>query len=283
MQSHHVLIVDDEELVVDGLTLLLASDAIAPRGATSRAEAVACLDAAKFPVVVADIRLRTEEEGLALLDDLRELAPDARVICMSGYVTPELEADVLRRGAHLVLRKPFATEALRLAILEVLAELEELAAAEPQLTVEQLHAAARNLMHWIPIRRYGLSPDDAEDVVQEAWLLFLERRERIRFAFGWLAGTVANLCRRRFERRREELDDGVLARVADERCPDPATALAVHAALARLDPRLRELAVMLGLEGYSYEEASEATGYARGAIGPLYIRAKTKLRETLEH
>jgi DNA-directed RNA polymerase specialized sigma24 family protein len=59
--------------------------------------------------------------------------------------------------------------------------------------------------------------------------------------------------------------------------------LSIQQALGRLDQRSRTLCMLIGLDGLSYTEVSAATGLAVGSIGPLYIRAKKKLREALSH
>ena len=58
--------------------------------------------------------------------------------------------------------------------------------------------------------------------------------------------------------------------------------LAVRQALARLDDRSRTLCSLIGLEQRSYEEVSMAENLPLGSIGPLYLRAKKKLRLELQ-
>jgi len=42
------------------------------------------------------------------------------------------------------------------------------------------------------------------------------------------------------------------------------------------------LCTLIGLERYSYDEASAPLGIPVGSVGPLYIRAKSRLRQALE-
>jgi len=129
--------------------------------------------------------------------------------------------------------------------------------------------------------------EEAEDVVQQAWLLFLERRGLIHSANGWLAGTVANLCRRHIgrsirSRKRFTGDDGI-ENMADGQGGGPEAGIAVRQALAGLDANSRNLCTLIAIEGYGYEEVSSRTGLPLGSIGPMYMRAKKKLRLMLEH
>jgi DNA-directed RNA polymerase specialized sigma24 family protein len=64
---------------------------------------------------------------------------------------------------------------------------------------------------------------------------------------------------------------------------DAEDVLAVRQVLGRLDDRSRMLCQSIGLEGRSYEEVSAATGLPAGSIGPMYMRAKQKMREALSH
>ena len=284
MDREQVLIVDDEELVVHAVMAMLEDEQIGSTGAADRATAIRIMENRFYPVIVADIRLRTEAEGLLLLDEIRALAPESRVVCMSGYVTDELEIEARRRGARFVVEKASCDTTLVAAVLELLAEIEEAAAKCDTLNLEQLYASTRALMHSIPMRRFGLSRAEAEDVVQEAWMLFLEKRGIVRYARGWLAGTVAKLSlRQRCRPRREVVDDDILEDAVDQRSTVWSDVVAVRAALGRVDTTSRTLCTLIGMEGYSYGEVTEKTGYAAGSIGPLYIRAKNRLRRELEH
>jgi len=97
-----------------------------------------------------------------------------------------------------------------------------------------------------------------------------------------LSGTIANLCRQEIDRRTRER-----ARAQDLGEPPihdaHDVAIAVRQGLAKLDDRSRMLCEMIGLEQRSYEEVSTAAGLPLGSIGPLYMRAKNKLRAAVEH
>jgi DNA-directed RNA polymerase specialized sigma24 family protein len=65
--------------------------------------------------------------------------------------------------------------------------------------------------------------------------------------------------------------------------PSDDTVLAIHQALARLDDRSRTLCTMIGLEQRSYEEVSTAANLPLGSIGPMYLRAKERLRQAISN
>ncbi len=277
-----VLVVDDEEAIVAGLMCLLEAEEIESSGAFDRLSAESLMEGTFYSVIVADLRLHTEAEGLKLLDGIRRISPRSRVVTLTGCCTPELEAEVLRRGTAMVIRKPAEGTEILSAIADLLAEVERLAASQDVLDLEQLHLGLRRLLHSIPQKRYGLSADEAEDVVQQAWLLFLEKRGLIRMARPWLIGTVANLCKRQIGqsiRRRETfVSDDALAELPDTRMGPADGEIALRQALATLDPKSRDLCVLIAIEGYAYDEVSALLGLPIGSIGPMYIRAKSKMR-----
>jgi len=280
-----VLIVDDEEAIVEGLLSLLHFEAIESNGAFDRIGAESLMEATFYSVIVADLRLHTEAEGLELLDAIRRISPCSRVLTLTGFATLELENEVLRRGSSKVMRKPARAEDILGAIADLLAEVEKMAAAQETLDLEQLHLGMRNLLHSIPRKRYGLTADEAEEVVQQAWLLFLEKRDLIRMARPWLIGTVANLCKRQIgasKRRRESfVGEEVLAELPDTNVVSFDDHIALRQALASLSEESRALCILIAIDGYAYDEVSAITGLPLGSIGPMYLRAKSKMRMQL--
>src|SRR5947208_2015467 len=103
--ERRILIVDDEPLIVEGLTAYLECEKFKASGAHDVASATAILAAQHYSIVVADLCLSTVEEGLMLIDEVRRLSPTSRIITITGYAGPELEAKVLERGSTRVLRK----------------------------------------------------------------------------------------------------------------------------------------------------------------------------------
>lgn len=280
-----MLVVDDEAAIVDGVTMLLDFEAIETAGACDREAAMMIMSEGNYPLLVTDLCLNTVGEGLLLIDDVLRKNPSCRVLVLSGYLTPEIEEELLRRGVSAMVRKPAASAELVATVLELLACIEEQVEAPEDL--DTLYLGLRRRLYDIPRRRFGLSHEGAEDVLQEAWILLLQKRAVIRAAAPWLAGAVANLSRQQIDRRvrRRENSEGndVLNQFAHDTESDLDDVLAVREALAMLDDRGRMLCTMIAIEGLSYEDVSLATGLPLGSIGPLYIRAKKKLKATLNH
>lgn len=288
MKEQRVLVVDDEIAIVDGLTALFEFEEIRTVGANDRESAEAILDDEFCPVIVTDLCLHTQLEGMMLLDAIRAKSPRSRIVILSAYTTPQLEEELLARGVALVLRKPSSGDVIMEAVYALLDEIEkEAPPADEALDLEELYLSVRKKLYAIPRHRFGLSPDRAEDVLHDAWLLFLQKRGIIRAAAPWLAGTVANLARQQLDQKKRRRE------TPEEECGlnemhDPSSfamidRLVLEAALGQIDERSRDLCVLIGLEGLSYDEVSATTNLPLGSIGPLYIRAKKKLRAVLEN
>jgi len=268
-----VLVVDDDPCIVEGLLGLMEVEEIKASGAYDRQSAESMIAEHFYPVVLADLRLRSEEEGLALLESIRRMSPRSRVATITGYADPSMEARLLTLGASIVLRKPMPADEVVAIVRELLAAVEALAADE----VDAMYAGATRVLRGIAQRRFGMSPEDAEEVVQETWCLYLEKQRAVRSAKPWLAATTANLCRQAIEKRCRER--GVES-------PEPATersdaSLIVSEALTRIDSRSRTLCELIGLERWAYDEVSQHLGLPIGSVGPLYLRAKAKLRHAV--
>jgi RNA polymerase sigma factor (sigma-70 family) len=181
----------------------------------------------------------------------------------------------------MVIRKPAGSVEIIAAISKLLSEVEQLAASEEALDFENLHTGLRRLLHSIPQRRYGLTPQETEEIVQQAWLLFLENRDVIRKARPWLTGTVANLCKQQLGRTRRRGEtfpgDEVLGEfpAMSIECDSE---IALSQAMAVLDDQSRDLCRLIAIEGYGYDEVSDMMKLPLGSIGPMYLRAKSKMR-----
>jgi DNA-directed RNA polymerase specialized sigma24 family protein/CheY-like chemotaxis protein len=274
-----ILVVDDEPAVVAGIRAVLDLHEIESEGAWDCDSAEELIAGEFFPVILADLRMRSEDDGFRLLDAVRRISPRSRVATMTAWADAATEARLRERGAALVLRKPLLEDELMAALRQMLQIVEEAEAAHGG-DDEALYAATVNTLQAISRGRYGFAAEEVEELIQETWLLFLEKRASIRSPKTWLSGTIANLCRQEIERRTRD-------RARSAEMPEPAvtpnddTVLAVHQALARLDGRSRTLCTLIGLEQRSYEEVSASESLPIGSVGPLYLRAKERLRRTL--
>jgi two-component system cell cycle sensor histidine kinase/response regulator CckA len=115
-----VLIVDDEDVVREAATAILEEAGYRVRTATNGQEAVDRIEAGERPdLVLLDLTMPVLS-GEAALQRMRLVAPELRVVMMSGF--GEGEAADRFVGQHLdgFLQKPFAAEALQATVARAL-------------------------------------------------------------------------------------------------------------------------------------------------------------------
>lgn len=116
----HCLIVDDDPAILDGSRILLEQWGCQVESASTRAGALARLGAvgAHFDVVLCDLQLAHDEDGMEVIAAVRRLQPDALPVLVSGATGPEV-LQRLRKGGVMLLTKPVAPAKLR-ALLSTL-------------------------------------------------------------------------------------------------------------------------------------------------------------------
>jgi DNA-binding NtrC family response regulator len=102
-----VLIVDDEPLICWSIGETLRDSGLIVAEAGSAKDAVLAVTDASRPVdvVLLDYQL-PDSHDLGLLRTLHELAPRARIILMSAYLTPAVTDEARAIGVYLVIGKP---------------------------------------------------------------------------------------------------------------------------------------------------------------------------------
>ena len=89
--SPPVLIVDDEDLIREALVMEFEDAGHGVRAAGSGDEAVALLSTGvEISVVITDIRMPGDVDGVALAGWLQQHRPRVPIIVLSGYASPEL-------------------------------------------------------------------------------------------------------------------------------------------------------------------------------------------------
>ncbi|MFP5246213.1 MAG: response regulator, partial [Thermoanaerobaculia bacterium] len=147
-----ILVVDDEPIVVEGIRAILELHDLESESASDVESARERIEEEFFPVILADLRMRGEADGLQLIEAVREISPRSRVAAMTGYATAEMERLLRERGAQLVLRKPLGEDELMSALREMLAAVE---AAEAECgDDETLYAATIKTLYGISRGRF---------------------------------------------------------------------------------------------------------------------------------
>ena len=115
-----VLIADDQRVVRDGLSMLVAliDDVEVVGAACDGAEAVRLAEASHADVVLMDLRM-PDLDGIAATALLRERIPSVRVLVLTTYADTDAIVPALRAGARGYLTKDASAEEIETAIRAV--------------------------------------------------------------------------------------------------------------------------------------------------------------------
>jgi signal transduction histidine kinase/ActR/RegA family two-component response regulator len=114
-----ILVIDDEEAVRRGMETLLQAFGCKVLSVGCIAEAVAQSSASPPDLLLVDLRLRGEENGIAAIQALRAARPTLPAILVSGDTAPDRLKDAHRAGIPM-LHKPVSAQALHQAIRQEL-------------------------------------------------------------------------------------------------------------------------------------------------------------------
>jgi RNA polymerase sigma-70 factor (ECF subfamily) len=148
--------------------------------------------------------------------------------------------------------------------------------------------------------------EEAGDCAQETFVKVYRALKDFRFGSSfstWLYAIAVNTCKNKlhsaeFRRRKRmvPIDDppegsagGATVREIEDPAPSPLAQLAekerdrlVQAAIDELPPDARTVVVLRDVEGFSYEEIVQATGYNMGTLKSKLARARQQLKEKLK-
>jgi len=114
-ENANVLVVDDEGAIRYSVGKTLQRVGYNVSEAASGEEALDIMKKQHFDVVLTDIRM-PGLTGVELLRRIKEVAPDAIVILMTGYASLGTAVEALRLGAHDYLIKPSSSQDIRQSV-----------------------------------------------------------------------------------------------------------------------------------------------------------------------
>lgn len=112
-EPFQILIVDDEPNIRSGLAKGLEKEADAIETAGNVSEAIDLFDAGNFQLVIADVRLPGDRDGLELVSLIRDRKPATTIIVITAHGTVETAVDAMRRGAFDFITKPVDLNLIR--------------------------------------------------------------------------------------------------------------------------------------------------------------------------
>jgi DNA-binding NarL/FixJ family response regulator len=146
-----VLVVDDHEVVLEGLVAVLQTRGYDVLAASTAAEAISVAGTTQPAVALVDLRL-PDASGEELCGRLLEAVPGIAVIVLTTYLSEETVRRALSAGARDYVTKAAGVSALFAALDRVFANPADPAtpAAAPSI-VRQLHEAATQRMQTVPL------------------------------------------------------------------------------------------------------------------------------------
>jgi len=104
----NMLVVDDEESICFSMSEYFALHGYEVDSAQERSEAEALMSQKKYSVVIQDLCLGgiNKTEGIEIIDYVHRQYPETKIVVLTAYGAPELEAEARRCGASAFLHKP---------------------------------------------------------------------------------------------------------------------------------------------------------------------------------
>jgi DNA-binding response OmpR family regulator len=104
----NLLVVDDEESICFSMREYFSQHGFRVDTARELDEAEGLIKATDYKVIIQDLRLGLEHQpdGIEIIKLVHKSNPDTRIVVLTSYGSPEVEAEARRAGADAFLRKP---------------------------------------------------------------------------------------------------------------------------------------------------------------------------------
>ena len=115
LESMRTLLVDDDELIRDSISLAFANKGCFLRATETAEEGLQALKDDSFDVIISDLKL-PGMDGLEFFKLLRASCPNTVKILITAYGDKEVVSDACRIGIHEFISKPFSVKTLLKAL-----------------------------------------------------------------------------------------------------------------------------------------------------------------------
>ena len=144
-----------------------------------------------------------------------------------------------------------------------------------------LYLEHRRLLLYLGVRKFGIPEPDAEALVHDVFLSYLQSGETIVNVRSWLVAAACNASRQYLHRRDRAAE---LARALDiqtigDLAAEAARGLLVRRLLAVVPPKAREALRLRYLAGCTFAEVGRALDTSERYAQKLVFRALSRIRE----
>src|ERR1700686_5042278 len=121
MNSHRIMVIDDEKIVGDMAKLSLEQDGYQVETFLNAEPALKRLQEEKFDIVVTDYKMKGID-GMEVLRTVKNLYPSTQVIMITAFANLDAAIEALRRDVHDFFPKPVKIKELKASIKRALAK-----------------------------------------------------------------------------------------------------------------------------------------------------------------
>ncbi|MBU2541246.1 MAG: sigma-54 dependent transcriptional regulator [Candidatus Omnitrophica bacterium] len=115
----HILVVDDEPLVMRSLSEVLTLSGYTVSTASNSEDALELLKKYTMDVVITDIKM-PKMDGVHLLKNVKIISPDTPVILMTGFGSIENAVEAMKNGAYDYITKPIVDSEVKIIIERIM-------------------------------------------------------------------------------------------------------------------------------------------------------------------
>ncbi len=119
MNSHKIMVIDDEKIVGDMSKLSLEQEGYIVETFLNAEPALKRLKEEKFDVVVTDYKMKGID-GMEVLKTVKDLYPATQVIMITAFANLDAAIEALRRDVHDFFPKPVKIKELKASIKRAL-------------------------------------------------------------------------------------------------------------------------------------------------------------------
>lgn len=134
MEKKRALVIDDEQIVLDSVSKILANEEYAVDVSLSGREGLDQAIRERYDIVLTDIRM-PDIGGMRVLRDIKRAKPSLPVVMITGYASVQSAVQAMKLGAADYLEKPFTPDQLITSVASAL----EIAATQKPEAQELIH------------------------------------------------------------------------------------------------------------------------------------------------
>lgn len=119
LKDKHILLVDDDAWIRDSMSICLSCEGCRVTTAESAREGLSIIRQGGIDILICDYQL-PDRDGLDLLREAKELAPEVPMILITAFGSRELYAQAATIGVDIFIDKPFNSQTIEHAIVRLL-------------------------------------------------------------------------------------------------------------------------------------------------------------------